>query len=66
MPTFHAATVLLDRVLQQVCTHKSRLQLVAMSCLLVAAKYEEAEEDAPTPRQLCRQAMDTYDTRLVH
>ena len=38
----------LDRVLQLVAVAKNRLQLVAMCCLTIAAKYEEAEEHVPS------------------
>lgn len=39
--TFHLTVQLLDRYLEQVNVTKQTFQLVAVSCLLVAAKYQE-------------------------
>lgn len=45
--TMHVAVGYLDRILQQVPVAKNRLQLVAMCCIIIAGKYEEAEENVP-------------------
>ena len=38
--TIHCAVRFLDRILSMLDVAKNRLQLVAMSCILIAAKYE--------------------------
>ncbi len=47
-------------------THRSRYQLAAMACFLVAAKYEEAEENIPNAATLNQYASSLYETRLIH
>jgi hypothetical protein len=42
----------LDRILQCTQVSRSRLQLVAISCIFIAAKFEEAEEHVPTVNEL--------------
>lgn len=48
----HCAVRHMDRLLGQTDVPKGRLQLVAMACILVAAKHEEAEENIPTMGEL--------------
>jgi hypothetical protein len=50
--TAHVAVGLLDKVLQQLDVKRDRYQLVALTCVIIAAKYEEKEEDVPSLRQL--------------
>ncbi len=65
---------LLDRALQLVKTAKDKFQLVALTCLTIAAKYEEKEEDVPSLRTLQEYverlqgaaAARLYDARTVH
>ena len=58
--TMHVAVLFLDRMLQSVTVAKSRLQLVAISCILIAAKLEEAEEHVPAVMDLNEFAQPGY------
>lgn len=64
--TVHVAIGYLDRFLQQANVARNRLQLVAMCCLLVAAKYEEAEENVPTVAHLNEYANNSYKPEIIH
>lgn len=64
--TMHVAVGYFDRVLQGMDVHRSRYQLVAMACFLLAAKYEEAEERVPSAKALNDQASNVYPPKLVH
>jgi Cyclin, C-terminal domain/Cyclin, N-terminal domain len=44
----------------------SRLQLVAMSCIVVAAKYEEPEEKVPTAAMMNTYANNVYPPKMIH
>lgn len=46
--------------------HRSRLQLVAMAALDIAAKYEEAEERAPSTEHLNASANNSYPPTMIH
>lgn len=63
--TMHVAVRYLDTLLQQIAVEKNRLQLFAICCLIIAAKYEEAEENVPSPAQLKHYAVNTYSTDLI-
>ena len=43
-----------------------RLRLVAMSCFLIAAKFEEAEENVPSAHAVNQYANEAYQPRLLH
>ena len=47
LTTAHVAVGLMDKALPLIDVRKDRSQLVALACLIVAAKYEEREEDVP-------------------
>ena len=49
-----------------VAVEKNRLQLVAMVCLIIAAKYEEAEEMVPTASELNAYAVNVYSVELIN
>lgn len=52
--TVHVAIAYLDRLFQRHVPPKEKWQMLAISCLQVAAKYEEAEENVPAVSQLSR------------
>lgn len=56
----------LDRVLQQVEVMHDRLQLVALCSLIIAAKYEEAEEDVPPLKTLLNRCKQAFEKRVVN
>jgi hypothetical protein len=58
--TIHCAVRYLDRVLSTLDVAKNRLQLVAMSCILIGAKFEEAEEVIPTLAELNECSNNAY------
>lgn len=58
--TIHSSVRFLDRVLGTLDVAKNRLQLVAMSCILIAAKYEEAEDVIPTLHELNECSNNAY------
>lgn len=55
----------MDRVLSKVNVPKTSLQLVAMCCLEVAVKYEEAEENVPTLPRLRKCASNVYSVDII-
>ena len=54
--TRHLAVLLLDHFMEKHSIMEYRLKLVALTCLLVAAKLEERDDHLPTIRHLCRLA----------
>eukprot|EP00947_MAST-08B_sp_MAST-8B-sp1_P003609 g3609.t1 len=58
--TMHVAVNLLDRVLQGTVVARNRYQLVAMCCIIIAAKYEEVEEAVPTPADMTEYAQGVF------
>lgn len=64
--TTHVGIALLDSFLQRTTMPKNRLQLVAICCILIAAKYEEAEQNVPTVHQLNEYASNTYTPDIIH
>lgn len=64
--TMHVAIGYLDRILQDVSVSRARLQLVALCCLLIATKYEEAEENVPSVRVLAEYTNNTYQPSMIH
>jgi hypothetical protein len=41
------------------------MQLVAISCILIGAKYEEAEENVPSSAELNEFAQHEYSTEMI-
>ena len=58
--TIHCAVRYLDRLLGEADVPKNQLQLVAMACILVASKYEEAEDVIPTLIELNECSNNAY------
>ncbi len=50
--TIHIAIKYLDRTLSRLVLPKNRLQVVAMACMLIAAKFEESESVVPSVASL--------------
>jgi len=63
--TMHMAIKYLDRVLSKLQLSRAKLQLVAMCCLLIAAKHEEMEDYVPTLEDLNECSENTYSTELI-
>jgi len=75
--TIHSSVRCLDRLLGVMDVQKNKLQLVAMACILIAAKYEEQEDAIPTLAELnecsnnaftieCIKAMEVDVLRALH
>jgi Cyclin, N-terminal domain len=56
----------MDRVLQSVTVAKNRLQLIAACCFLLAAKYEEAEENIPSAADMSAFCNNAYPASLIN
>jgi hypothetical protein len=56
----------MDRVLQSVTVAKNRLQLIAACCFLLAAKYEEAEENIPSAADVSSFCNNAYPAALIN
>jgi hypothetical protein len=56
----------LDRFLTVMDVHRTRLYLVAMAALVIAAKYEEAEERVPTTDMVNQYARNLYPPKMIH
>lgn len=65
--TTHLAIAYLDRMLasSDMSIERSRLQLVATTCLLIAAKLEEVPEKVPTLSELNARTMNTYKEEQI-
>lgn len=63
--TIHMAVKHLDRILSTLDVHKTRLQLVAICCLLIAAKYEELDPKVPAIADLNECSNDAYTPELI-
>eukprot|EP00457_Paulinella_chromatophora_P007926 gb/GEZN01007952.1/.p1 GENE.gb/GEZN01007952.1/~~gb/GEZN01007952.1/.p1 ORF type:complete len:407 (-),score=34.21 gb/GEZN01007952.1/:225-1445(-) len=63
--TTHMATKYLDRLLGTLDVPKVRIQLVAMACILVAAKFDEPDEMLPTLEDLNECAESAYTKDLI-
>lgn len=64
--TCHVALGYLDRVLHAVAVSRSRLHLVACCCLMIAAKYEEAETRVPCVAVLSDFVGGVYTTQDIN
>eukprot|EP00743_Colponemidia_sp_Colp-15_P012918 GILK01014848.1.p1 GENE.GILK01014848.1~~GILK01014848.1.p1 ORF type:complete len:288 (-),score=33.84 GILK01014848.1:116-868(-) len=64
--TVHVAVSLLDRVLHQAVISRTRLQLVAMCCLVIAAKFEETESKVPSVKALQQCSNNAFSIELIN
>lgn len=64
--TIHTAVEHLDRILQEVSVTKERLELIALCCLQLAAKFAEAEESVPSAGHFGRFASHRVRTEMIH
>jgi hypothetical protein len=60
--TMHVAVALMDRTLQRQKFMKHELQLVAICCYFIAAKFEETEENIPSFEELSAYTDGLYNT----
>ena len=63
--TMHVAVMYLDRLLHAVSVNRNELQLVAIACILIAAKYEEVEEVVPTLSEMNRHAQWAFSAEAI-
>jgi hypothetical protein len=63
--TMHVAVMYLDRLLHKVVVARNELQLVAIACILIAAKYEEIEEVVPTLSDMNRHAQWAFSADAI-
>lgn len=63
--TTHMAIKYLDRLLGTMDVSKARIQLVAMACIFVAAKYDEPDDNLPTLAELNACAENAYTLNLI-
>eukprot|EP00946_MAST-07B_sp_MAST-7B-sp1_P004247 g4247.t1 len=63
--TMHVAVMYLDRLLHAVSVNRNELQLVAIACILIAAKYEEVEEVVPTLSEMNRHAQWAFSADAI-
>eukprot|EP00808_Paulinella_micropora_P017193 g65963.t1 len=63
--TTHIAIKYLDRLLGTLEVAKARIQLVAMACIFVAAKYDEPDDMLPTLAELNECAENAYTIDLI-
>ena len=60
LPTAGLTVALIDRVAPEVGNSRPLLQAIALACLSLAAKLEEAEADAPSVKALAHASRDCY------
>ena len=63
--TMHVAVMFLDRLLHKVVVARNELQLVAIACILIAAKFEEIEEVVPTLSDMNRHAQWAFSADAI-
>lgn len=63
--TIHAAMGFVDMVLDLLPVDKSRLQLLAVACILIAAKIEEQEENIPRITTLNYHCGNVYPKQIM-
>lgn len=66
LSTMHVSVMLLDRILHNTSVTRNKLQLVAIACILIAAKYEETEEAVPSLSDMNRYAQWAYDQDQIY
>jgi hypothetical protein len=59
--TLHLAINLLDRYMSKAVVIKKHYQLVGMTCLWIASKYEDGQDKVPKAFNLCSLSCDLYD-----
>ncbi len=68
--TRHLAVLLMDHFMDRYSIMDFRLKLVALTCLLIAAKLEDKDDNLPTISQLKNLAklnnMDDYNLECFH
>lgn len=64
--TVHVAIMLMDRIHNSILVSRRQVQLVAMACLIIAAKYEEAEQHVPTAADLNQYANFPYSREDIY
>jgi hypothetical protein len=63
--TIHVAVKYLDRILPVVKVERHQLQLVALSCIMVASKFEEAEDFVPSVSELNEYTKLDYTPEMI-
>lgn len=63
--TIHLAVAIMDRLLGELDVSRGMIQLVGTTCILIAAKLEEMEENVPSIVQLNACTDDTYTPELI-
>jgi len=63
--TIHLAVAYLDKAVSRQEVHPSRLQLVAVACILAAAKHEEMESKAPSVPDLNYCCKNIYTAQII-
>ena len=66
LSTMHVSVMLLDRILHSVNVTRNKLQLVAIACILIAAKYEETEEAVPSLKDMDCYAEYDYGNEAIY
>ncbi len=61
--TFFLAVNILDRACEQICANKNNFQLLGITCLFIASKYEEIYY--PKLREYSYVCADTYTTNQI-
>jgi hypothetical protein len=63
--TFHIAVKYMDFVLSQKEYHHSKYQLIALTCLILAAKYDELDMNIPFPEDFARIAKLPFHNYVI-
>lgn len=63
--TFHIAIKYMDYILSQKEYHNSKYQLIGLSCLILAAKYDELDMNIPFPEDFARIARLPYRNYVI-
>jgi hypothetical protein len=61
----HTAVTYLDEILSRFVYRNGSLQLVAIGCMLIAAKYEEREEHVPTLSEMSEASNGAYSVATI-
>jgi hypothetical protein len=64
--TAHVAVAYLDRIVSGMSLESKHLQIVALACFVIAAKYEEAEENVPRLSHLIHASGTRVRPQQVH
>lgn len=63
--TVHMAVFFFDSFVSKQVVHPSRLQLVATSCILIAAKHQEVDDKVPSVQDLNYCCNNMYTTQII-